>query len=269
MRLIESFLTRNDCYQTNRKIIPRGVMVHSTAANNTKISRYVQPDDGILGVNPNHNDWNVPNFTKCVHAFIGTVADGSVATYQTLPWNHRGWHGGGASNNTHIGFEICEDGLTDSNYFNLVYTEAVELVAMLCQMYGLDPLADGVVICHSEGYSRGIASNHGDVMHWFPTYGKSMDTFRQDVYAKMNESEEEVVTYEQFKAFMLEYRAELQDNDQSDYSKEATAWAIANGYISGGGTTETGEANMMYEDFLTREQFAVVLHRFAMAKGLV
>lgn len=27
----------------------------------------------------------------------------------------------------------------------------------------------------------GIASNHADVMHWFPKHGKSMDTFRVDV----------------------------------------------------------------------------------------
>jgi hypothetical protein len=37
-----------------------------------------------------------------------------------LPWDHRGWHAGGSANNTHIGFEICEDGLTDSKYFNAV-----------------------------------------------------------------------------------------------------------------------------------------------------
>lgn len=41
----------------------------------------------------------------CVHGFI----DGNDGTiYQTLPWNHRGWHGGGSSNNTHIGVEMCE-----------------------------------------------------------------------------------------------------------------------------------------------------------------
>ena len=34
-----------------------------------------------------------------------------MATYQTLPWDHRGWHAGGSANNTHIGFEICEDAL--------------------------------------------------------------------------------------------------------------------------------------------------------------
>ena len=37
------------------------------------------------------------------------------------------------------------------------------------------------IICHSEGAKLGIASNHGDVMHWFPKHGKSMDTFRADV----------------------------------------------------------------------------------------
>ena len=67
--------------------------------------------------------------------------------------------------------------------------EAVELTAGLCKMFNLDPLKDGVVICHSEGYKRGIASNHGDVLHWFPKYGKDMDTFRADVAKQMNGKE--------------------------------------------------------------------------------
>ena len=32
-----------------------------------------------------------------------------------------------------------------------------------------------------------IASTHADVMHWFPKHGKSMDTFRSDVKALLNE----------------------------------------------------------------------------------
>ena len=43
------------------------------------------------------------------------------------------------------------------------------------------------ILCHCEGHSKGIASNHSDVMHWFPKFGKSMDTFRNDVNAKVNE----------------------------------------------------------------------------------
>ena len=62
---------------------------------------------------------------------------------QTLPWNRRAWHCGkghkGTANDTHIAFEICEDGLTDESYFSAVYQEAVELTAYLCRAYGLDP----------------------------------------------------------------------------------------------------------------------------------
>ena len=42
---------------------------------------------------------------------------------------------------------------------------------MLCGKYGLDPLADGVVISHREGCARGIASNHGDPEHLWAQLG--------------------------------------------------------------------------------------------------
>jgi len=106
------------------------------------------------------------------------VADGTIATYQTLPWNMRGWYCGGSGNDSYIGFEICEDGLNDASYFSAVYREATELCAYLCKEYGL---TEKDVICHSEGYKLGIASNHSDVMHWFVRFGKSMDAFRADV----------------------------------------------------------------------------------------
>ena len=187
MNLKKLFLTNNDCYKAGKKITPKGIMVHSTGANNPWLKRYVGPDDGLLGKNQYGNHWNTARpggIQVCAHAFIGKLADGGIATYQTLPWNHRGWHGGGSSNNTHIGFEICEDGLTDGAYFKKVYQEAVELCAYLCKEYGL---TENDIICHSEGYKKGIASNHGDVMHWFPKHGKSMDTFRADVKALLNQ----------------------------------------------------------------------------------
>lgn len=181
MNLNKLFLTENACYKAGRKITVKGIMVHSTGANNPWLKRYVGPDDGKLGKNQYNNHWNTyhPGGREvCVHGFIGKLADGTVATYQTLPWDHRGWHAGGSANNTHIGFEICEDGLSDATYFGKVYQEAVELCAYLCKQYGL---TEKNIICHSEGYKQGIASNHGDVMHWFPKHGKSMDTFRAAV----------------------------------------------------------------------------------------
>jgi N-acetylmuramoyl-L-alanine amidase len=182
MNLHKLLFTNNACYKAGKTIVPKGIMVHSTGANNPWLKRYVGPDDGLLGTASSAN-WNTATpggLEVCVHAFIGKLVNGSIATYQTLPWNHRGWHAGGAANDTHIGFEICEDGLTDASYFNAVYTEAVELCVHLCKQYGL---TENNIICHSEGYKLGIASNHGDVMHWFPKHGKSMDTFRADVKA--------------------------------------------------------------------------------------
>jgi N-acetylmuramoyl-L-alanine amidase len=189
MNLKKLILINNACYKAGKAITPKGTMVHSTGANNPWLKRYVGPDDGLLGKNQYNNHWNQDKpggHQVCVHAFIGKLADGSIATYQTLPWNHRGWHAGGDANNTHIGFEICEDGLTDSSYFSAVYKEAVELCVHLCKLYGL---SEKDIICHSEGYKQGIASNHADVMHWFPKHGKTMDTFRADVKKLLNEEE--------------------------------------------------------------------------------
>lgn len=195
MNLHKLLLTNNACYKAGKTITPRGIMVHSTGANNPNLKRYVGPDDGLLGKNQYNNHWNTdkPGGRQvCVHAFIGKLADGTIATYQTLPWNMRGWHCGsgsqGSGNDTHISFEICEDNLTDAAYFNAVYKEAVELCVYLCKQYGIRPERP-YLICHSEGHELGIASNHGDVMHWFPKHGKSMDTFRAEVKAGLAAAE--------------------------------------------------------------------------------
>ena len=191
MNLRTLLLTRNNCHITGIKMTPAGIMVHSTGANNPYLKRYVGPDDGLLGANTNNNHWNQPKpdgREVCAHAFIGKLNNDTIATYQTLPWDMRGWHSGGNANNTYIGFEICEDSMTDPVYFEKVYREAAELCAMLCRIYGIKP-EKPALICHSEGSAIGIASAHSDVMHWFPKHGKSMDIFRADVRKVMGEAE--------------------------------------------------------------------------------
>ncbi len=191
MKLAESILTRNPCYTAGRKITVKGLMLHSVGCPQPKASAFI-------------NSWNSPSHgSSCVHGFI----DGNDGTvYQTLPWNHRGWHCGsgnkGSGNNTHIGVEMCEpacirytagSNFTCSNLTEAkavaerTYKAAVGLFAMLCKKYGLDPLADGVVISHREGHSRGIASNHGDPEHLWTQLGMgyTMDSFRKAIKAAM------------------------------------------------------------------------------------
>lgn len=254
MKIIQQYLTRNECYRAGRTIRPHGIMVHSTGANNPSVARYV-PGDDVIGRNQYGNDWDRPGLEKCAHAFVGKFADGGVGTVQTLPWNRRGWHCGrgknGSANDTHISFEICEDGLEDASYFEAVYQEAVELTAYLCKEYGLNPLASGVVICHQEGYQRGVASNHGDVLHWFPKFGKTMDDFRTDV-ARWMEGENEM-TQEQFDTMMENWLARRNNQPASDWAKPYIQEAIDAGVMTDvGGTIERPQG------FVTRQELATV-----------
>ena len=190
MNLKQYYLTKNECYKKVVTMTVGGLMLHSTGANNPNLKRYVPDFDGTIGKNTNGNHWDQhrPGGRQvCVHGFIGKLADGSIATVKTLPWNMRGWHAGKkAGNDSYIGVEICEDGLKDKDYFTKVYNEAVELFAFLCKEFKLDPIKN--IICHCEGYDKGIASNHADVMHWFSKHGKKMSDFRNDVKKKMEES---------------------------------------------------------------------------------
>lgn len=191
MKLVQSILIKNPCYTAGRKITVKGLMLHSVGCPQPKASVFI-------------NSWNSPSYNSaCVHGFI----DGNDGTiYQTLPWNHRGWHCGsgskGSGNNTHIGVEMCEpacikytsgsnftcsDKATARAVAKRTYEAAVELFAMLCKQYNLNPTADGVIISHREGHSRGIASNHGDPEHLWNGLGMgyTMDGFRKAVKAKM------------------------------------------------------------------------------------
>lgn len=192
LKLVESILKKNPCYTAGRKITVKGLMLHSVGCPQPRASVFI-------------NSWNSASFDRaCVHGFI----DGNDGTvYQTLPWNHRGGHCGssinGSANNTHIGVEMCEpacitytggasfkcsDLATARAVAKRTYEAAVELFAMLCKQYGLDPLADGVIISHKEGHARGIASNHGDPEHLWSQLGMgyTMNTFRKAVKDKMS-----------------------------------------------------------------------------------
>lgn len=66
----ELIFTRNACYvryltDTSRWATKlKGVVVHSTGANNSYLNRYVGPDDGIVGKNRFANCWNQPSVKK-------------------------------------------------------------------------------------------------------------------------------------------------------------------------------------------------------------
>lgn len=351
---LQCIMTNSTCYKNTRTMNVKGILWHSTGANNPTLRRYVQPNSGDvnysglmqkLGKNNNGNDWNHIYVEAGVNAWIGKLADESVTTVQTLPWNYRPWGcgdgGNGSCNDGWIQFEICEDGLNDSAYFNKVYKEACELTAYLCKLYNINPLGtvkhNGVtvptILCHNESFQLRLGSGHADVLHWFPKFGKNMATVRSDVAALINSQtgnnsgtaayqarvvasdglncrsepvtgdvintypkgtlltitkensgwgytgtgwvsldwiqfvqniemeDDDMLSFDDWKKYMVQYRKELQDNDCGDWSAAARDWAINSGLITGSGKLPNGESNYMWADFATREQLIVIIKR--------
>lgn len=266
LKLTQQLMSKNDCYQAGRPLRPKGVMVHSTGV--------AQPDPEVF-----IRRWNRPNVNKCVHAFVSRDK-----VIQTLPWTMRSWHAGTgfsgrSANDTHLSFECCEpaghtyrggemvgyDVQANQPYFDALYSNAVRLTAMLCREFSLDPLAPGTVICHAEGADLGVASNHGDVLQWWPKHGVGMDRFRRDVSAAMEEDsgdeEDDEMTQERFDELMENYLSRRAELLPGDWSEPARRWAEEQDIVVGDGG---GEAR--YRAFATREETVQMLYRLSQIK---
>lgn len=225
----ECMMTHSTCYRSTTTMSIKGVLWHSTGAENDSLKRYVQPYEGDkdyekkiskLGLNRNHNDWNHVEKQAGLNCWIGRFADGSVGTVQTMPWNFRPWGCGSreyynkskkkyeygpSCNDGWIQFEICEDDLKNKSYAEAVWNEAVNFTAWICDMYNLDPMGTvkkkdyygnminvPVILDHKTAWSLGFGSGHGDIQHWFPKIlGKDMDDARKEVKALIDASKKD------------------------------------------------------------------------------
>ena len=187
MNITKNILTKNPCYKAGKTITVKGLMLHSVGCPQPSAMAFIK-------------SWNTESAKVCVHGFI----DGNTGeVFQTLPWNRRGWHCGSTANGTHIGIEMCEPDCikyTSGAKFTCsdlskakaiverTYKSAVELFAHLCNEYSLNPLSNGVILSHSEGYAKGITSNHADPEHLWKglKLPYTMDGFRKDVKAAMD-----------------------------------------------------------------------------------
>lgn len=197
MKIVNAIMEKNPCYTQNvrgadsrystfQKRGPLGLVLHSVGCAQPSAAVFVKR-------------WNNTSYDRaCVHAFIDAQTQ---ETWQTLPWNFRGWHCGGSANNTHVGVEMCEpkwlkyQGVTDRFTVPVEYLEsaraqvcksyaaAVELAAHLADIYGWDVTKPGVILSHAEAGRQGLASKHTDPEHLWTQLGLpyTMDTFRRDV----------------------------------------------------------------------------------------
>lgn len=257
MQIIQAFAVKNKCYQAATPLTPRGIMLHSIGVP--------QPNAAVMA--QNFNQYRPNGQSVCVHAFV--QRDGMV--YQTLPWTVQAWHCGGSANSTHIGIEMTEpasivytghgaewrdlDLTATETHVRGTYAAAVPLFAQLCTQFGLDPLADGVIISHAEGRMRGVASPHADPAHLWNAFGLTMDMFRRDVYNAMhgianndNDEEEDVMRYNSI-------------NEVPEWARGTIKEMMDEGFIAGTGGGNLDLSTDMLRLFYVMKRMADANHK--------
>ena len=121
--------------------------------------------------------------------------------------------------------------------------------------------------------AAGVVENGGCVRNKsYALYYEKIGGYGRPDYSIITEEEDDMdqATFDKmFAASMNKYRSDLRDNDSGSWSQEARDFAIREGLFAGNGTcAKDGQPNMMWEDFLTREQAAQLLYRFAQKYGL-
>lgn len=124
----------------------------------------------------------------------------------------------------------------------------------------VESVSGSTVVAIEGNTSTGSDSDGGEVMR------RTRNIYQ--IAGAWRPKESDIVTYDEWKAFMEQYRKELQDNDCGDWSQEARDWAINTGLIKGSGEV-AGLPNYMWQDLSTREQLVVLLYRFAQSLGKV
>lgn len=247
MDIITAYATKNNCYKKAQKMTPKGIVVHSTGANNPNLKRYVDAPDEV-GVNQYGNHWNNPvsvmKRSVCVHSFIGYDKNKKVRVANILPYNYCCWGVGSGSkgsynyNPAYIQFEMCEDGLTDKTYFTAVRDVAIEYCAYLCKEFNL-PVEN--IVSHKEAHALGYGSNHGDPDNWWSKHGYTMDMFRAAVKAKLNTQQETTPPPTPTESKTL-YRVQT-----GAFSKKANADALAAKLKAAGFDTYITQSGNLYK----------------------
>ena len=194
----------------------------------------------------------------------GIGSDGRIALY--VEEANRSWcTSSGSNDNRAVSIEVAN---TEAKHpwpiSDAAYKALIELLVDICQRNNIKKL-----LWKGDKSLIGQVDKQNMTVHrWFANKacpGDFLYDLHPQIAAEVNERlEDENMDAAWFKELWNEMRKELQDNDAGEYSKEAREWAVKNGIIAGGSSTEF---NGMWQDMLTREQMVTVLYRFAKLMG--
>ena len=244
-QIITQYITKNPYFSDGRYLTGNafyGFFLHSVGCSQPDPLVFIRGWD-----NPNHTNSGINGFISDQVAYVVAPCLETPGKVKRMP------HACRPANDHYIGFEMCEprelqynstgtkftvpaDKLQAAkNYVAATYVNAVYLFAMLCKFHNKDPLQDGVILSHKEGALRGIASSHGDPEHLWNGLGMgyTMDGFRADVKAKMEEevdmtvNEVKALIKQEVAAAKQELASEIQTNLQEAISNLADTFQIA------------------------------------------
>lgn len=221
----------------------------------------------------------------------GIGYEGSIGGY--VPEGDRAWTSGGkdrngneifvngisGSMNDHraITIEVASDTFAPYAVTDTAYESLINLLADICKRHPKinrlrwmnDKSLVGQIDLQNMTAHRWFAATEcpGDFL--FDRFGDIAEKVNKKLDADNIVEEDEDMTIDRFEELWHEMRQKLQDNDSSDYSKEARLWAVATGLIKGGDIMPDGTPNGMWEDLMTREQLVTVLYRFAQMMGKI
>ena len=146
---------------------PQGIVIHSTAGVGAPAQNIVNWFDNPAAQSSAHGvvDW-----------------DGYI---QCIPYNEVAWHAGPTANSRYIGIEMCET--DDSNDFQKVWNNTVELCADICSKYGFNP--DTQILSHHDVSLKWKEVDHTDPDSYFKNHDVTMESLKKDISKAMAEED--------------------------------------------------------------------------------
>ncbi len=213
------------------------------------------------------------------------ILDEGSTVYQCVEDKDIAWHCGTSNGYKHpdcrnansIGIEVrplkldhstvSSASVRDWYFSDQIIKNLVEFTKQLMDKYNIPPEN---VIRHYDVTGKWCPRPYmgDDINEYYGVSGNQMwDKFKTMISAKEEDNMDQATFDQMFATAMVNFRNGLRDNNCSKYSEQARKWAIESGLFNGGGIGADGLPNMMWEDFLTREQAAVLFYRFFTQHG--
>ena len=196
------YLTNNKCYQKPQKLIPQGIVIHSSLVKNSMLKRYIQPKENDydeneefydrFGYDYDQCDWNHIPTASCPHYIIGGLDyQNQLDVIQTLPNGFQGYMCGqgarGSLDQDYLQIMLCLG--QNSYYKNQFYDILIDLLSNLCYEYNINPLKHyhrvPTIITHDEAGKYGFATEYNELDSWLRNNNYTMPKIRKEINYKL------------------------------------------------------------------------------------